>query len=163
MTTVESLAFCTAMLDSNSTAIKRYSLLRDATAKHIKQIQSIGFGDNGDNHMFGLYMSLGKPEEVPAIFTDPIYRYSTDWFISTSYMAADDMEYGFGPDRDDGWSVSITHSRRQVSTANPHGIYSANLAVGLSLALPQRQPGLKRCARSSIEEVKALLTQRTTK
>ena len=55
--------------------------------------------------MFALWMSLREGEDMPAIFEDPIFRYSTDWFLSTSYMPADEMEYGFGPDVDDGWSI----------------------------------------------------------
>ena len=99
----ETASFCASMTnnDGPEEQIKR---LRAAMNSHIKRVRDLSFGASVDNHMFGLAMSLRKGEEAE-IFTDPIYRYSTDWFFSTSYMPADEMEYGFGPDVDDGWSV----------------------------------------------------------
>ena len=109
---LETASFCASMTDKDpSSSIRstgpeeRMKLLRSAMNVHIKRTRDLSYGGSVDNHMFGLWMSLREGEETPEIFTDPIFRYSTDWFFSTSYMPADGMEYGFGPDVDDGWSV----------------------------------------------------------
>ncbi|KAL8856565.1 MAG: hypothetical protein Q9178_006880 [Gyalolechia marmorata] len=106
---VETALFCASMTDkddnntcaSTSGCEERIKLLRAAMNSHIKRVRDLSYGVSIDNHMFGLWMSLRKDEETPEIFRDPIFRYSTDWFFSTSYMPADSMEYGFGPDMDD--------------------------------------------------------------
>lgn len=91
----ESLTFCHKMLDTTCPNAERLRSLREAIAKHVQQIHSISYGGSGDNHLFGLYMSLHAEETPPAIFVDPVFRLSTDWFLSTSFMPADDMLYGF--------------------------------------------------------------------
>ena len=90
---------------AGSKAEEQIKKLRTAMNAHIKRVRELSYGGSIDNHMFGLWMSLREGEATPPIFTDPVYRYSTDWFFSTSYMPADEMEYGFGPDMNDGWSV----------------------------------------------------------
>lgn len=109
---VETAAFCASMTKKKTDTAppagpaEQIKRLRTAMSAHIKRVRDLSYGASIDNHMFGLWMSLRSGEdETPAIFTDPIFRYSTDWFFSTSYMPADAMEYGFGPDVDDGWSV----------------------------------------------------------
>ncbi|KAL8805875.1 MAG: hypothetical protein Q9182_001656 [Xanthomendoza sp. 2 TL-2023] len=107
----ETTSFCASMTHQKGSSAsttkpeEQMRLLRTAMNAHIKRVRNLSYGGSVDNHMFGLWMSLREDEEAPEIFTDPIFRYSTDWFFSTSYMPADEMEYGFGPDVNDGWSV----------------------------------------------------------
>ena len=107
----ETALFCASMTNKDNSPGSangpedQIKLLRNAMNMHIKRTRDLSYGGSLDNHMFGLWMSLRKDEKTPEIFTDPIYRYSTVWFFSTSYMPADQMEYGFGPDVKTGWSV----------------------------------------------------------
>ena len=107
----ETALFCASMSNKVGSAgsvmgpEERINRLRTAMNAHIKRVRDLSYGGSVDNHMFGLYKSLREDEDKPEVFTDPIFRYSTDWFFSTSYMPADEMEYGFGPDVKEGWSV----------------------------------------------------------
>jgi carnitine O-acetyltransferase len=57
-------------------------------------------GKGCDRHLFGLKKLLGPNDEVPEIYKDPAYSYSSHWFLSTSQLSS---EYTNGY----GWCVLL--------------------------------------------------------
>lgn len=75
----ETVAFCNAMQDPNSSAEKRRTLFRKAMERIVQIQKDAGQGQGVDRHLFGLELVLREDEERPAIFTDPAYEYSRTW------------------------------------------------------------------------------------
>ena len=85
----ESVAWCKAMEDPSVSDEKCLELGRKALAAHVKYIMEASDGKGCDRHLFGLKKLLGPNDEVPAIYKDPAYSYSTHWFLSTSQLSSE--------------------------------------------------------------------------
>ena len=96
----ESVAFCNAMASPDATPEETVKLFRAALDAHVKYISDASDGRGVDRHLFGLKMCLEKGEPVPAIFNDPVFGYSSTWFLSTSQLSS---EYFNGY----GWSEVV--------------------------------------------------------
>ncbi|KAF8889312.1 acyltransferase ChoActase/COT/CPT [Infundibulicybe gibba] len=58
---------------------QRKKLFNAAAKKHISLAKSAGLGQGVDRHLFGLKKLLRADEEVPALFTDPLYMRACYW------------------------------------------------------------------------------------
>jgi carnitine O-acetyltransferase len=100
----ESVAFCNAMVDPNASREECVKLFRAAINAHVKYITDASDGRGVDRHLFGLKKCLNEGEELPAIYKDPAFGYSSTWYISTSQLSSEYFNgYGWSQVVDDGW------------------------------------------------------------
>jgi carnitine O-acetyltransferase len=103
----ESVAFCKAISDSSVAEQEAVALFRKAINAHVEYISAASDGKGVDRHLFGLKKLLGPNDEVPAIYKDPAYAYSSKWFISTSQLSSEYFNaYGWSQVVDDGWGIA---------------------------------------------------------
>ncbi|KAI0852585.1 acyltransferase ChoActase/COT/CPT [Daldinia vernicosa] len=103
----ESVAFCNAMADPEVSEKDRADLFRKAVAAHIEYISAASDGKGVDRHLFGLKKLLEPGEDLPAIYKDPAYAYSSSWFLSTSQLSSEFFNgYGWSQVIDDGFGIA---------------------------------------------------------
>ncbi|KAI1426838.1 acyltransferase ChoActase/COT/CPT [Xylaria sp. FL1777] len=103
----ESVAFCNAMAAPDVSDEDRVSLFRKAIAAHIEYISAASDGKGVDRHLFGLKKLLEPGEEVPAIYKDPAFGYSSSWFLSTSQLSSEFFNgYGWSQVIDAGFGIA---------------------------------------------------------
>ncbi|KAI0117084.1 acyltransferase ChoActase/COT/CPT [Daldinia grandis] len=103
----ESVAFCNAMADPEVSEKDRADLFRKAVAAHIEYIGAASDGKGVDRHLFGLKKLLGPDEDLPAIYKDPAYSYSSSWFLSTSQLSSEFFNgYGWSQVIDAGFGIA---------------------------------------------------------
>ncbi|TAQ85566.1 hypothetical protein B7494_g6115 [Chlorociboria aeruginascens] len=103
----DSVAFCNAMADSNIEPQETVALFRKAINAHVEYITAASDGKGVDRHLFGLKKLLNPGEELPALYKDPAYSYSSSWFISSSQLSSEYFNgYGWSQVIDDGWGIA---------------------------------------------------------
>jgi carnitine O-acetyltransferase len=103
----ESVAWCTSMADPAAEDKTRVDLFRKAIAAHIEYISAASDGKGVDRHLFGLKKLLAPGEELPAIYKDPAYGYSSSWYLSTSQLSSEFFNgYGWSQVIDDGFGIA---------------------------------------------------------
>jgi carnitine O-acetyltransferase len=103
----ESVAFCNAMADPEIDQKATADLFRKACAAHVAYIGAASDGKGVDRHLFGLKKLLGPNDEIPAIYKDPAYAYSSHWFLSTSQLSSEYFNgYGWSQVVDDGFGIA---------------------------------------------------------
>ncbi|KAH7071878.1 acyltransferase ChoActase/COT/CPT [Paraphoma chrysanthemicola] len=103
----ESVAFCNAMADANATPEDCQTKFRAALNAHVKYISDASDGRGVDRHLFGLKKCIKDGEDVPALYKDPAYTYSSTWFISSSQLSSEYFNgYGWSQVVDDGWGIA---------------------------------------------------------
>lgn len=102
-----SVAWCNSMADPAVDDVKKVELFRQAVAAHLEYITAASDGKGVDRHLFGLKKLLGPDEEVPAIYKDPAYTYSSSWFLSTSQLSSEYFNgYGWSQVIDAGFGIA---------------------------------------------------------
>lgn len=100
----ESVAFCKAMGDPNISTDEAAKLFRAALKAHGQYIADASDGKGVDRHLFGLKKCLKEGEDLPAIYKDPAFSYSSSWYISSSQLSSEYFNgYGWSQVIDDGW------------------------------------------------------------
>jgi carnitine O-acetyltransferase len=114
----ESVAFCNAMADPDVSDEDRVALFRKAIAAHIEYIGAASDGKGVDRHLFGLKKLLEPGEELPTIYKDPAYSYSSSWFLSTSQLSSEFFNgYGWSQVIDAGFGIAyMINENRYVPT-----------------------------------------------
>ncbi|KFH41410.1 Carnitine O-acetyltransferase-like protein [Hapsidospora chrysogenum ATCC 11550] len=103
----ESTAWCRSMADPSLDDKQRVDLFRKAINAHIEYIGAASDGKGVDRHLFGLKKLLEPNEEVPAIYKDPAYGYSSSWYLSTSQLSSEFFNgYGWSQVIDDGFGIA---------------------------------------------------------
>jgi carnitine O-acetyltransferase len=103
----DSVAFCNAMGDSTIDPESTAALFHKAVKSHVEYINAASDGKGVDRHLFGLKKLLEPNEELPAIYKDPAFGYSSTWFISTSQLSSEYFNgYGWSQVVDDGWGIA---------------------------------------------------------
>jgi carnitine O-acetyltransferase len=111
----ESVAFCKAISDSSVADQETVALFRKAINAHVEYISAASDGKGVDRHLFGLKKLLGPNDEVPAIYKDPTYAYSSTWFISTSQLSSEYFNgYGWSQVVDDGWGIAYMINENSI-------------------------------------------------
>jgi carnitine O-acetyltransferase len=111
----ESVAFCAAMADHSTTPEHAQQLLRAALNAHVKYISDASDGRGVDRHLFGLKKCLKEGEDVPAIYKDPAFTYSSTWFISSSQLSSEYFNgYGWSQVVDDGWGIAYMINENSI-------------------------------------------------
>lgn len=102
-----SVAWCKAMDDPNVDAKTCVRLLREAIKSHVEYITSACDGKGVDRHLFGLKLLLEPGQELPAIYKDPTFGYSSSWFLSTSQLNSEHFNgYGWSQVIDQGFGIA---------------------------------------------------------
>jgi carnitine O-acetyltransferase len=107
------------MFSSVSKEEKR-TALKKAVDSHKKYMSDAVAGKAIDRHFLGLRLLANEEiakdpsKKMPAIFTDPVYKDSITWRISTSNITSPNMVCGFGPVVEDGYGVSYTQARDSI-------------------------------------------------
>ncbi|KAK5734262.1 Carnitine O-acetyltransferase mitochondrial [Elasticomyces elasticus] len=103
----ESVAFCDAMAHPLSTNEECQGLFRKAVNQHVAYISDASEGKGVDRHLFGLKKLLEEGEELPDLFKDPAYTYSSTWFVSSSQLSSEFFNgYGWSQVIDEGWGMA---------------------------------------------------------
>lgn len=103
----DSVAWCNAMASADADDKTRVELFRKAVAAHIEYISAASDGKGVDRHLFGLKKLLEPGQEVPAIYKDPAFGYSSSWYLSTSQLSSEYFNgYGWSQVIDDGFGIA---------------------------------------------------------
>ncbi|TVY37270.1 Carnitine O-acetyltransferase, mitochondrial [Lachnellula occidentalis] len=111
----DSVAFCKAMNESSLDPKEIAALFHKAVKAHVEYISAASDGKGVDRHLFGLKKLLGPGEEVPTIYTDPAYTYSSTWRISSSQLSSEYFNgYGWSQVVDDGWGIAYMINENSI-------------------------------------------------
>ncbi|APA08397.1 hypothetical protein sscle_03g031670 [Sclerotinia sclerotiorum 1980 UF-70] len=111
----DSVAFCKAISDHTVDPSKAIATFRAAINSHVEYITAASDGKGVDRHLFGLKKLLEPGEELPAIFKDPTYSYSSKWFISSSQLSSEYFNgYGWSQVVDDGWGIAYMINENSI-------------------------------------------------
>ncbi|XXG94257.1 Carnitine O-acetyltransferase mitochondrial [Hypoxylon texense] len=112
----DSVAFCNAMADPEADAKSRVDLFRKAVGSHIEYISAASDGKGVDRHLFGLKKLLEPGEDLPALYKDPAYGYSSSWFLSTSQLSSEFFNgYGWSQVIDAGFGIAYMINENSLS------------------------------------------------
>ncbi|EMC96637.1 hypothetical protein BAUCODRAFT_34012 [Baudoinia panamericana UAMH 10762] len=111
----ESVAFCDAIAHPLATDAECRDLFRKAINAHVQYITDASDGKGVDRHLFGLKKLIKEGEEVPDLYKDPAYTYSSTWFISSSQLSSEYYNgYGWSQVVDDGWGMAYMINENSV-------------------------------------------------
>lgn len=103
----DSVAWCNAMADHSVSDEDTIKLFRKAIDAHLEYISAASDGKGVDRHLFGLKKLLEPGEEVPAIYKDPAFSYSSSWYLSTSQLSSEFFNgYGWSQVIDAGFGIA---------------------------------------------------------
>ena len=103
----ESVAFCNAMANPEVPPEECVKALRAAVDAHVRYITLASDGKGVDRHLFGLKKCLKEGEEMPEIFKDPAYTYTSSWYLSTSQLSSEYFNgYGWSQVIDEGFGIA---------------------------------------------------------
>jgi carnitine O-acetyltransferase len=103
----ESVAFCEAMANPEVGLAECERLFRAAVQAHVQYTLDASDGFGVDRHLFGLKKLVREGEEMPEIFKDPAYTYSSTWYISSSQLSSEYFNgYGWSQVIDQGWGIA---------------------------------------------------------
>ncbi|KAF7356361.1 Carnitine acetyl transferase [Mycena venus] len=103
----ESDAWAASMDASGVTPEEKKKLFDAATKTHGALARAAGMGQGVDRHLFGLKKLLKQGEDIPALFTDPLFLRSSYWVLSTSAVFSKHFPvYGWGEVVPDGFGVA---------------------------------------------------------
>ncbi|KAF2154349.1 carnitine O-acetyltransferas-like protein [Myriangium duriaei CBS 260.36] len=111
----DSIAFCDAMANPEVSAEQCRELFRKALNSHVAYISDASDGKGVDRHLFGLKKLIKSGEQVPAIFQDPTFSYSSTWFISSSQLSSEYFNgYGWSQVVDEGWGMAYMINENSI-------------------------------------------------
>ncbi|KAL2120849.1 hypothetical protein VTJ04DRAFT_4876 [Mycothermus thermophilus] len=103
----ESVAWCRSMADESVDNQTRAALFRKAIDAHIEYITAASDGKGVDRHLFGLKRLIEPGQELPALYKDPAYTYSSSWYLSTSQLSSEYFNgYGWSQVIDEGFGIA---------------------------------------------------------
>jgi len=118
----ESVAFCDAMANHEMGPSECEDLFRKAVNAHVKYTQLASDGYGVDRHLFGLKKCLKAGEEVPDLFKDPAYTYSSSWYISSSQLSSEYFNgYGWSQVIDGGWGIAYMINENRYVRLRSYG------------------------------------------
>jgi carnitine O-acetyltransferase len=112
----DSVAWCKAMADDTLNDERRIELFRKAVTSHVEYITAASDGKGVDRHLFGLKKLLEPGQEVPSIYRDPAYGYSSSWYLSTSQLSSEFFNgYGWSQVIDDGFGIAYMINENSIN------------------------------------------------
>jgi carnitine O-acetyltransferase len=99
--------WCRAMADPALSGENKADLFRTAIDSHLEYITAASDGKGVDRHLFGLKKLLEPGQELPSIYKDPAFSYSSTWFLSTSQLSSEYFNgYGWSQVVDAGFGIA---------------------------------------------------------
>ncbi|RDA87283.1 hypothetical protein CP532_1304 [Ophiocordyceps camponoti-leonardi (nom. inval.)] len=113
----ESVAWCSAVADPFlDDAPLKVTLLRKAIDAHIEYVSAASNGKGVDRHLFGLKKLLNPGEELPKLYSDPAYSYSSSWYLSTSQLSSEYFNgYGWSQVIDGGFGIAYMINNNSIN------------------------------------------------
>ncbi|KAK3944794.1 acyltransferase ChoActase/COT/CPT [Diplogelasinospora grovesii] len=115
----ESVAWCNSMAGPESADIddkEKVQLFRKAVDAHLEYISAASDGKGVDRHLFGLKRLLEPSQEVPALYQDPAYAYSSSWYLSTSQLSSEYFNgYGWSQVIDQGFGIAYMINENSIN------------------------------------------------
>ncbi|CEP62870.1 carnitine O-acetyltransferase CAT2 LALA0_S06e05732g [Lachancea lanzarotensis] len=128
---VESAKFVADWEDPSVTDEQKLVSLRASATAHSAYLKTASAGQGVDRHFFGLKNMLRSDEEVPELFKDTLFRFSSTWLISTSQLSSEYFEgYGWSQVNDNGFGLAYMLNKDWLHI----NIVNKPLASGLSAA-----------------------------
>ncbi|KAK3323603.1 acyltransferase ChoActase/COT/CPT [Cercophora scortea] len=111
-----SVAWCNAMTDASADDKTRVELFRKAVDSHLEYISAASDGKGVDRHLFGLKRLIEPGQEVPALYKDPAYAYSSSWYLSTSQLSSEFFNgYGWSQVIDGGFGIAYMINENSIN------------------------------------------------
>ncbi|KAK3391030.1 acyltransferase ChoActase/COT/CPT [Podospora didyma] len=114
-----SVAWCKAMAGPESASVDdktRVELFRKAIDSHLEYISAASDGKGVDRHLFGLKRLVEPGQELPAIYKDPAFAYSSSWYLSTSQLSSEFFNgYGWSQVIDDGFGIAYMINENSIN------------------------------------------------
>lgn len=115
----ESVAFVNAMAGPEIPPEACVKAFRAAVDAHVQYISDASDGRGVDRHLFGLKKCLKEDEELPELYKDRAYGYSSTWFLSTSQLSSEYFNgYGWSQVVDDGFGIAYMINENRYVTAS---------------------------------------------
>ncbi|ANB12786.1 carnitine O-acetyltransferase CAT2 [Sugiyamaella lignohabitans] len=112
---LESVNFVNTFTSPTASNADKIAAARKAFDSHVKYISDASAGKGVDRHLFGLKKLLSPNEDVPAIFSDPMYTYSSSWFLSTSQLSSEYFNgYGWSQVIDQGFGLAYMINENSI-------------------------------------------------
>ncbi|KAL2261708.1 hypothetical protein VTK26DRAFT_3530 [Humicola hyalothermophila] len=112
----DSVAWCRAMADESVDNATRVALFRKAIDAHLEYISAASDGKGVDRHLFGLKRLLEPGQELPALYQDPAYTYSSSWYLSTSQLSSEFFNgYGWSQVIDEGFGIAYMINENSIN------------------------------------------------
>lgn len=129
---VESKKFVETWTDVNATTEEKIATFNAASKQHVKYLSEAADGKGVDRHLFGLLQMVKEGEEVPAIFKDPVFKYSSTWYISSSQVPSEYFQsWGWSQVIDEGFGLAYLVNSEwlhvHISSKKGFGLNSAYL------------------------------------
>ncbi|KAH3680680.1 hypothetical protein WICPIJ_008162 [Wickerhamomyces pijperi] len=103
----ESLRFVRNWEDPTVSDEQRAADFKEACNSHIDFIKNASNGEGVDRHFLGLKFQLESGEKPHALFSDPLFNYSSTWLISTSQLSSNFNDaYGWSEVNPIGWGLA---------------------------------------------------------
>jgi carnitine O-acetyltransferase len=121
----------------------------------VEYITSAGEGKGVDRHLFGLKQLLEPGQEVPAVYKDPTYGYSSSWFLSTSQLNSEHFNgYGWSQVIDQGFGIAYMVNQNTLQ----FNIVSKKLGADkMQFYLTEAANEIRHMMETELEEPKAKL------
>jgi carnitine O-acetyltransferase len=104
------------MADEGVDSAARVALFRKAVDAHLEYIGAASDGKGVDRHLFGLKRLLEPGQEVPAIYKDPAFAYSSSWHLSTSQLSSEFFNgYGWSQVIDEGFGIAYMINENRLA------------------------------------------------
>ncbi|AQZ12486.1 CAT2 (YML042W) [Zygosaccharomyces parabailii] len=86
---------------------EKIAALKESAKYHSSYLKMAADGYGVDRHLFGLKNMLTEADQVPALFKDPLFHYSSTWLISTSQLSSEYFDgYGWSQVNDNGFGLA---------------------------------------------------------
>lgn len=101
--TKESFEFVSNWSNPTLSLNDKIDLLKKSVTAHSNYLKNAANGEGIDRHFFGLKNMLTDQDKRPELFDDPLFNYSSTWFISTSQLSGEFFDgYGWSQVNDAG-------------------------------------------------------------
>ncbi|KAG7193316.1 Carnitine O-acetyltransferase mitochondrial [Scheffersomyces spartinae] len=129
---IELTAFVKTWSNPSSSIEDKVATFVAAAKQHVGYLVEASNGRGVDRHLFGLKQMIAPGEEIPEIFTDPVYAYSSTWFLSTSQVPSEYFQsWGFSQVIDQGFGLAYLINNEwihvHISSKRGNGLNSDHL------------------------------------
>lgn len=120
---VESKEFVESFWNPSSNPQDIANKFRKAVDSQVKYIADASVGKGVDRHLFGLKKMLKQGEPLPELYQDPVFAYSSTWYLSTSQLSSEFFNgYGWSQVIDEGFGCAymINANNLHVNICSKH-------------------------------------------